>query len=182
VSSELMQDNDPNNDLTPAAAQKVFLWQHRKSGYVEDPDYIIDGGFGGPVPLISKGLGNLRFYYSFYKQNTQYVIPLSTDGYDNLTNMIKITSDIGKRTKLSLTANFNNMNATNDSRSGGTDILKSPYSIATTLDRSGFTVPSRVFITDYWSTTNVKTSMLLAKLTNQLSQKHLLDSLCLEQK
>ena len=171
VSSELMQDNDPNNDLTPAAAQKVFLWQHRKSGYVEDPDYIIDGGFGGPVPLISKNLGNLRFYYSFYKQNTQYVIPLSTDGYDNLTNMIKITSDIGKRTKLSLTANFNNMNATNASRSGGTGIFVSPYGIATTLDRSGFTVPSRVFITDYWSTTNVKTSMLLAKLTNQLSQK-----------
>ncbi|MEA3501025.1 MAG: TonB-dependent receptor, partial [Candidatus Marinimicrobia bacterium] len=171
VSEELMQDNDPTNDLTPMAAQKVFLWQHRKEGFVETPDYIIDGGFGGPVPLISEGLGNLRFFYSFYKQNTQYVIPLATDGYDNFTNVLKITSDIGRKTKLSFSANINTMNATSASRSGGSSIFVSPYGIAKTLDRSGFTVPSRVFITDYWSTTQRKTNVLSAKLTSQLSNK-----------
>ncbi len=171
VSEESMQDNDPTNDLTPAAAQKVFLWQHRKEGFVETPDYIIDGGFGGPVPLVSEKLGNLRFFYSFYRQNTQYVIPLATDGYDNFTNVLKVTTDLGPKTKLAVTGNTNTMNATSASRSGGSSIFVSPYGVASTLDRSGFTVPSRVFITDYWSTTQTKTNVLSAKLTSQLSSK-----------
>ncbi|MEA1987347.1 MAG: TonB-dependent receptor [Candidatus Marinimicrobia bacterium] len=171
VSAELMQDSDPTNDLTPLAAQKVFLWQHRKDGYIEDPDYIIDGGFGGPVPLISEKLGNMRFFYSFYKQNTQYIIPLATNGYDNLTNVLKITTDFGAKTKLAVSAMSNTMNATSASRSGGSSIFTSPWGVARTLDRSGFTVPSRVFITDYWSTTQQKTNMITAKLTSQLSNK-----------
>ncbi|MEK9138496.1 MAG: TonB-dependent receptor, partial [Bacteroidota bacterium] len=30
ISQKTLSDNDPNNDLTPQAAQQLFLWQHRK--------------------------------------------------------------------------------------------------------------------------------------------------------
>ena len=54
-------DDDPTNDLTPAAAQRLFLWQLRKQGDIKKPDYNIDAGFGGPVPFLNESLGNLRF-------------------------------------------------------------------------------------------------------------------------
>lgn len=38
VSQRLLQDNDPNNDLSPKAAQQLFKWQHRRRGDLQDPD------------------------------------------------------------------------------------------------------------------------------------------------
>ncbi|MCK4578735.1 MAG: carboxypeptidase-like regulatory domain-containing protein, partial [Candidatus Marinimicrobia bacterium] len=64
VSERTLADTDPANDLSPTAAQKIFRWEHRLNGFIEDPDYNLDLGFGGPVPLVSSMLGNLRFYAS----------------------------------------------------------------------------------------------------------------------
>ena len=63
AASTLLDDN-PNNDLTPEAAKRIFEWQYRKQGDIKDPDYNFDIGFGGPVPF-ALSLGNLRFFASF---------------------------------------------------------------------------------------------------------------------
>ena len=47
-SQKLCTDNDPTNDLTPAACQRVFEYYTRKNQINDQPDYNIDGGFGGP--------------------------------------------------------------------------------------------------------------------------------------
>ncbi|MCB0296420.1 MAG: carboxypeptidase regulatory-like domain-containing protein, partial [Calditrichaeota bacterium] len=50
IAAQTLLDNDPNNDLTPAAAQRLFLWQHRRQLDITKSDYNIDAGVGGPVP------------------------------------------------------------------------------------------------------------------------------------
>ena len=64
VSEQTLADDNPDNDLTPSGAKKLFSWEHRKQGAIQLPDFNIDAGFGGPVPFVSSKLGNLRFYFS----------------------------------------------------------------------------------------------------------------------
>ncbi|NOX90463.1 MAG: TonB-dependent receptor [Calditrichaeota bacterium] len=103
VSEATLKDDDPTNDLTPEGAKRLYEWQHRRQGDIKKPDYTIDMGFGGPVPIVSKTLGNLRFYFSYYKEQNMFVFPLSRDHYGQNSFQTKITSDISKSMKLVLT-------------------------------------------------------------------------------
>jgi len=76
LAAKTLTDADPTNDLTPEAAQRVFLWQHRKVLDITKPDYDIDASFGGPVPF-GGGLGNLRFFASYREATSMYLVPLS---------------------------------------------------------------------------------------------------------
>ena len=51
VANKTLQNDNPNDDLTPEAAQKLFLYQHRKDLDIHEPDFDVDGSFGGPVPF-----------------------------------------------------------------------------------------------------------------------------------
>ena len=83
VSKGLMSDGDLNNDLSPAGAQKLFEWQHRRPEPTNIPDYNLDAGLGGPVPLISNSLGNLRFYFSYVGNRQALMVPLTRDDYQD---------------------------------------------------------------------------------------------------
>jgi len=165
VSGRSFSDNDPSTDLTAAAAQRLFKWERRKDGFIRDSDYNIDLGFGGPVPFVSKSLGDLRFYASFFQNQNMYLIPLSTPGLTNTSALLKVTSDISNKTKLSMTYNYGNMKGTSR---GGTNFFSSAYNIANSLDRIGFTLPWRVFTYEYFSQMEVVTNNLSAKVTHML--------------
>ena len=102
ISERLMTDEDPTNDLTPAAAQKLWKWRHRKQPVTDQPDYNIDAGFGGPVPFIGKKLGNLRFFSSFRSEREMLLVPLSRDDYRDYNLSLQLTSDISKSMKLKM--------------------------------------------------------------------------------
>ncbi|MFQ6604138.1 MAG: carboxypeptidase regulatory-like domain-containing protein [Fidelibacterota bacterium] len=153
IAAATLSDDDPSNDLTPTAAKRLFEWQHRKDGVIRDPDYTIDLGFGGPVPFISEKLGNLRFYYSRIEEQNMYLFPLATDGRNTYGNVLKITSDLAKNMKLSASTLWNGMTATNASRAGGTSYFYSVAGVAGIVDRTGFTIPWRIFTNDYFSET-----------------------------
>jgi outer membrane receptor protein involved in Fe transport len=103
VSLRLMQDADPTNDLTPIGAQRKFMWETRKDNPLDQPDYNIDAGFGGPIPFISDKLGNLRFFTSYRRYREMLLFPLTRDDYvENDWNM-KISSDISQSMKLQFT-------------------------------------------------------------------------------
>ncbi len=169
VSEISLQDDDPTNDLTPEAARRLFLWQHRKQGDIKEPDYYFDAGFGGPVPFVSRELGNLRFYASFQRERDAYMIELSRDALINQSLMVKLTSDISGDMKLSITGLYGEIYATSLSRSGGTTYFDSPFDIANAVDRRGFTVPWRIFTNIYWAPTSRYFHSFAAKLTHQLS-------------
>lgn len=102
VALKTLQDNNPSNDLTPLGAKKLWEWQRRRTGDINKPDYTIDAGFGGPVPIIGQQLGDLRFYVSYFAERDMFVIPLSRDSYTDSHVELKLNSNITPDIKLTL--------------------------------------------------------------------------------
>lgn len=171
VSNALLNDNDPSNDLTPEAAQRVFLWQYRKQGDIKKPDYDIDAGFGGRVPFVSKPLGDLRFYASYKRVQDMYLMRLSREGKVSDTYMLKMTSDLTNTMKLSVLGMYGETYATAYSFSGGTDIMSSTSDVASTVNTSSFTLPWRIYTDIYWPPTAIYNHTLSAKLTHVLDSR-----------
>jgi len=173
ISEETLADNDPTNDLTPAAAQQLFLWQHRKKTDIQIPDYDFDIGFGGPVPF-GQDFGNLRFFTSYKEQQQAYLVPLASDSYSNFNWQIKITSDIAPGQKLFLSTFVGGQDGTSRSRSGSPSLFASTGQIADDLDRISFT-NARIFSTDYWNPTSREYKGFGLKYTSALSAKSYMD-------
>ncbi len=169
ISNRTLQDDDPTNDLTPEAAQRLFMWQHRKQGDIKKPDYYIDGGFGGPVPFVSDKLGDLRFYTSYRRRQDMYLMQLSRDAFVNQSMMTTVTSDITPSMKLSFMGIYGETFATTASRSGGTSYFTTPGGVASVVNRSGFTIPWRIFTNIYYCPTARYYGVVSAKLTHLLN-------------
>lgn len=172
VSEVLLGDDNPDNDLTPEAAQRLFLWQHRRQLDIDNFDYDLDMSLNGPVPG-GDVLGNLRFAASYRQTREMYFIPLSDDAYRDFNAQIKFTSDVGTGMKLSVEGLYGEQTGTNSSRSGGPGLFRSANSIASELDlRSGASyLDSRIYATDYWNPSIIYTNMQGFKFTHAVSSK-----------
>lgn len=187
ISEQSFTDDDPKNDLTPEGAQRLFKWQHRRRPKTNQPDYNIDAGFGGPVPLVGKMLGNLRFFSSFRTNREMLVIPLSRDDYLDYDGTLQLTSEINKSMKLKFTGltgkSYNvAMNATDDrfynNKFGingepywsATDYLRTPLQIAS-VNATNEPRAGRIFCDSWYSTAEVKRNSYATKLTHVLSPK-----------
>ncbi len=168
ISQSRMEDDNPDNDLTPDQAMRLFRYQHRRQGDIEKPDYVLDASFGGPVPLVSQFLGNLRFYGSYRNLRDMFIVPVSRDSYDKNVTNLKLTSDITDRMQLTLNARY------------GETYSSSPYNWTTTptgsVLRSDYSVASRVtsevlFVPAYFSPTSIYRTQLGAKLNHILSDR-----------
>jgi outer membrane receptor protein involved in Fe transport len=104
ISRSLCTDNDPNNDLTPLAAQRAFEYEIRRKQPNDQPDYDIDAGFGGPVPVIGRALGGLRFFGSFRQHREMLVWPLTRPDYRDYDWTFQLNADISRSMKLRLSA------------------------------------------------------------------------------
>jgi hypothetical protein len=158
--------------MTPQALQQAFMWQHRKDMQITQPDFEFDFGFGGPVPVVSRALGNLRFYASLRREQEMYMIPLSTDRYTGQTAHVKLTSDIGQGMKLNVEGMLGEVTGTSVSRAGQPGIFRSAGSIAGQLSPLtgtgvGF-IDTRIFASDYWTPTRRDNNMLGARFTHAL--------------
>lgn len=188
ISERLLADSDPSNDLSPAAAKKLFEYERRRRPSI-DSDYIIDGSFGGPVPFISKALGNLRFFTSFRSEREMLLIPLSRDDYRDYNWSIKVNSDLAKGMKLTLTAStgtsYNVAMNKDDTQFNNpdwgingvafwnpTDYMRSPYTIAELTNEQR---ASRIFTDSWYSHAEVGHFTLSGKLTNFIDQKTFYD-------
>jgi outer membrane receptor protein involved in Fe transport len=169
VSQTSLDDDDPTNDVTPEAAQTIFKWQHRKQGDITKPDYLADLGFGGPVPIIGKYLGNLRFFASARREREMYLFALSREDLVDQNAMLRLSSDIAPSMKLALTGMYGETYGTNYSLSGGTAIITSPEDIGAQMESAGFTVPTRIYTNIYFSPTSRFYSNFSAKLTHFVS-------------
>ncbi|MCL4551000.1 MAG: TonB-dependent receptor [Bacteroidetes bacterium] len=171
VSQQLLADSDPTNDLTPQAAQQLFLWQHRRQLDIVKPDYDMDMSFSGPVPFVSKELGDMTFIASYRSTQEMYVIPLSTDAYRDYNFQIRLTSNIGDGMKLSLEGISGKQWGTNSSRTGGPGIFRSSSGIAEQLDwRSGASyLDSRLYAPEYWDPSEKFITAFGLKFTHVIS-------------
>ncbi|GAB5408080.1 MAG: hypothetical protein BalsKO_04450 [Balneolaceae bacterium] len=167
-SQGLLADDNPNNDLTPEAAQQAFLYQHRKDFAITNPDYEMDITLGGPVPFISDKLGDLRFSSSIRQTQSMYLVPLSRDSYDQTTFQTRLTSNVGPGMKLSIDGLFSKETGTGASQAGNPGFFVSPAGIAGSMDQVSF-IESRLYSTDYWAPSEKVSSNLAAEFTHSIS-------------
>ncbi|HMA61890.1 MAG TPA: TonB-dependent receptor [bacterium] len=162
------QDDNEDNNLTPEGAKRLFEYQHRRNGEIDEMDYIADISLGGPVPLISDYLGNLRFYGSFRDIREMFIIPVSRDSYDNTVGRLKLTSDITPEMKLTLNGRMSTISSTSPYNWTVTptgDVMRSEYSIASRASSEMLFVPA------YYSPTDIYRTEVGAKLNHVLSSK-----------
>ena len=124
IAANLKDDNDPTNDLTPEQAQQVFLFRHRKNFEINDPDYTVDASVGGPVPLLSEMLGDLRFFGSFRQSQNAYIIPQIRDAYQDRMGRLKLTADIAQNMKLNLLGSYSSEHGINQNNQGWPNMIK----------------------------------------------------------
>jgi len=170
ISQQTLQDDDPTNDLTPEAAQRVYKWQHRRQGDIKKPDYIFDGGIGGPVPFLSKKLGGLRFFASYNREQNMYLVPYSTDGTYGYSTQLKLTSNITQNIKLTLSGFYNEVSATTNSGNGLASYFYSVEDVASPLHERSY-IDALMYAPEYWCPTWQYHSSLSARLTHTLSPK-----------
>jgi outer membrane receptor protein involved in Fe transport len=179
ISQELCTDNDPNNDLTPVGAQRVFMYETRKKQINDQPDWDIDAGFGGPLPFISKSLGNLRFFTSFRSTRDVLIFPLTRPDYRDFTWSGQLISDITPTIKLRVSGIIgkqytirHNWDVTNYNQVGGyfyphypNEIAGVASGIATSADLPG------LFSNFNFCLADIGQKSIAAKLTHTFSPK-----------
>jgi hypothetical protein len=168
ISQQTLQDDDPSNDLTPEAAQRLFTWQHRRELDITKPDYNIDGGFGGPVPFISKPLGKLRFFISGRTVREKFIVPLARDQYEEDNFLLKLTSNVSPSMKLTLFGIYNNQKSVASGDVGLPGFFRSSNSIANALTDIGF-IDSRIFYDGYFAPTQIERMNIGAEFSQSLS-------------
>jgi outer membrane receptor protein involved in Fe transport len=168
VSQRLCSDNDLTNDLTPLGAQRVFEYYTRKKQIDNEPDYVLDGSFGGPVPFVSEPLGNLRFFASYRGERTMLLIPTTRPDYRDYDARLVITSDISKTMKLHVSALNGNVATLAGNRTTDRNYYQYPSDFAgTTLGTGGYAL---INIYGDWtfSLTDIHHTAFSTKLTQTL--------------
>lgn len=175
-SQSTLADDDPSNDLTPEAAQQAFLWQHRKDMAITEPDYEVDLTFGGPVPVVSEKLGDLRFALSLRETQNMYIIPLSEDRYKQTTFQGKITSNVAPGMKLSIDGLYSKETGTSESQSGSSTgdsggdshFFTSTTDITADMDQVSF-IESRIYSSDYWAPSKQENANVGVQFTHSIN-------------
>ncbi len=167
ISQNSLSDSDPTNDLSPQAAQQLFLWQHRKSFDITEPDYDFDIGFGGPVPF-ARGLGNLRFFSSFRWLSREYAVPLARSGYSDYSASLKLTSDVAPGMKVMVDYLFGRNEAVDRNRNGTYNTFTSTSTIGASMNRVSY-IDTRLFATDYWNPNSRDITNVGVKFTHAIS-------------
>ena len=171
ISEETLQNSDPNDDLTPEAAQRLFLFQHRRQLDIQIPDYLVDVSFGGPVPFISEKLGGLRFFTSFRKNQNAYLIPLHDNALRDYSWQIKVTSDVGQGKKLMLDWIMGDQRGVDRWNSGIPGVFTASWQIASALSNGPKYIDARMFSTDYWGPSIKDFYNIGLKWTHAISQR-----------
>ncbi|MCX6138967.1 MAG: hypothetical protein NTV54_15925, partial [Ignavibacteriales bacterium] len=169
ISERSMKDPDPKKHLTPEAAQQLFLFQHRRSGDIVEPDWDIDAGVGGPFPIMNEDLGNLRFFAAYRQSQNMYVIPLSRDRFRDYNGQLKVTTDITGQMKLMAHYLVAQQTGTATSQTGTPGIFTSAAGIASNINQANY-LDSRIYAPDYWAPTQIDMQGFGLKLTHVLNQ------------
>jgi len=170
LSAQLLQNDDPSDDLTPTGAQRLFEWQVRRDGNIKKPDYSIDAGFGGPVPVIGKALGNLRFFTSYNGNQNMYLIPLSRDAYRDYVWTLRLTSDITPKLKLSVSTFTKDISASTSSGTGQPTYFSSIWGVASIFGTNS-QQSWKLLAPEYYALTDISTKMISARLTGIIDSK-----------
>jgi len=100
---------------TTLIGYEKFAWEPREGEewpgkYGDKPDWTLDAGFGGSIPIIGASLGDMSFYVSHRDHNEAFAIPDSRDYYRERMTSLKLTSRFGDM-KLNLRGAYSIINS-----------------------------------------------------------------------
>jgi outer membrane receptor protein involved in Fe transport len=173
VSAATLSNNDPSDDLSPEATQRLLQWYYRQDGNIKKPDYIIDIGFGGPVPFLGEEYGSPRFYLSHFREQNMFVFPLSRKSFDQNFTQLKLTMDITPAIKLIVSGKYTEEHSVTPfswttTPTGRLITSQSEVANLTNSANTGRMIP---FMPGYYSPGSIYRSMLGFKLTHTLDAK-----------
>ena len=98
-SAKLLDDENPDNDLTPEEARELWRWRHRPMDYGDRAGHNID-------MTISAGLGFLPWKANvlagFKYENRPYTYIQPKDSYEETSYYLKMVNKLGVNTKLTM--------------------------------------------------------------------------------
>lgn len=172
-SQKSLASGDSTQFLSPTAAQRLWEWEHRKDFSILKPNYNIDASFGGPIPFVSRQLGNLRFWASYVGEQDMYMIPLATDAYTTYNGSLKMTSDVGPGMELVLEGMTGQQTGTTDSRNGQYGIFENSGTVSEYLSAlgplGGSYIDTRMYSNWYWNPTQVNFNLVGAKFSHVIN-------------
>jgi hypothetical protein len=100
-----------------------------------------------------------------------YIYELSRDALTNESALLKLTSDLSPQMKISLQGLYGETFGTSSSLTGATSLMEDSWDVVGTLDRTGFTIPWRIFTDIYWTPTARYFHSISAKFTHLINPK-----------
>ena len=167
VSQRTIEDGNPETDLTPEQAYRLWQWHRRRDGSIQKPDYVVDVGFGGPFPFLASNLGDLRFFATYFEEKDMFVFPLSRDSYADKFGQIRLTSNITTSMKLSITGLYGEIKSVSPFNWITTPtgrVLRSQSEIANLAAN-----PSVIYMPGYYSPSSIYRNVVGIRLTNAIS-------------
>ncbi len=108
------------NEVTDQNLMSLFARHANKEA--KYGDYNFDGGFGGPIPLIGKALGNATFYLSNVTKRQTYIQPLELDFDFSSSTMLALKSNITNSITLKITGVYTYQKGMNPARGADSEI------------------------------------------------------------
>jgi hypothetical protein len=102
----LLNDNNPDNDLTPQEALDLWKWRHRPVEYGDKASHNIDVSLSGRVPLIP---WKANFLLGSKYENHAFSYPQSRDSYDEKLTSLKIINTLNKDTKITVSGLYSDI-------------------------------------------------------------------------
>lgn len=98
-SEELLNDNNPNNDLTAEEAYELWKWRHRPLPYGDKNGHNVDVSLSGRVPLLP---WRTNFLMGGKYELRPFSWPQSRRYYDERVSSLKLVNKFGSNMKLTL--------------------------------------------------------------------------------
>lgn len=164
ISQKYNDDDKPENDLSPKQLEDLFKWYRRKDVSIKAPNYVFDGSFGGPVPVVSDALGDLRFFASYRQTQKAFAVPQARDASRDRMGQLKITANISPAMKLQLQGMSATQRTINSSSQGWPNMFTGGGGMAYSIGGG-----PGLWGNHRWSLMDVSRSLVGAKFTHTLS-------------
>ena len=115
---------DVGNKVTDESLKSLFRDHANAEGRYAD--FNLDGGFGGPIPFVSRELGDMTFYLSNVTARTSYIEPKVKDYDLNSTTMLVLNSHLTESTKLKFTGVYNYHDGITPTHGGDSEVPSIP--------------------------------------------------------
>ena len=111
---DLLNDNNPNNDLTADEAYELWKWRHRPISYGNKHGHNIDLSLSGKVPLLP---WRANFLLGGKYEYHPFSYPQSRDHYDERISSLKLVNTLSSDMKLTLNSMYSEVRTVTQGKS-----------------------------------------------------------------